>query len=120
MRISIYPYARMHTCMRALLEGIPACVGVDAGACGRAVGAGVHFVCHYVHTCMCVGMYACVCVCMYECMHRLPFECACVSACGRTLAVQAYDRQMCIPGCINVCVCKCVLNTPCVALGVHT
>ncbi len=32
----------MYTCMRALVECISACVGVDAGECARAAGAGVH------------------------------------------------------------------------------
>jgi hypothetical protein len=63
-----------------------------------------------------VYMYVCMRVCRYVCVYvrvhvSAPFLSArvraCVSVCGRTLAVQARDRQMCIPTCMNVCVCTC-------------
>jgi hypothetical protein len=73
--------------------------------CVRTGAAGVGFYCvyHYayvsLYACMYACMHGCASVCMSACIDsRLcAWVCICVSACGRTLAIHARDRQMCIP-----------------------
>ncbi len=54
--VCVRAYARMHTCMRALVECISACVGVGVGACARGGSGRALRVTMYVYVCM----YACM------------------------------------------------------------